>query len=147
MVLRWALFLHEPIDAPRVTATISRASLPHGSSAFTPHRRRGDYSAAVCAGSEATLWQVYKTRTSTIGKVALIVPPLIRQSNMGLLATSLSLLAAFGAFAAPTESTLEKRQIQILSPGAIAAFKPYSFYAASAYCDPSVLKTWTCGGM
>lgn len=65
---------------------------------------------------------------------------------MRFLAASLSLLAVLGAFAAPTESTLEKRQIQTLSPGAIAAFKPYSFYAASAYCDPSTLMKWTCGG-
>ena len=65
---------------------------------------------------------------------------------MHLLAASLSLLVALGAVAAPTESALEKRQIQTLSSEAVAAFKPYSFYAASAYCDPSVLKTWTCGG-
>ncbi|KAF9646506.1 lipase [Thelephora ganbajun] len=64
---------------------------------------------------------------------------------MYLLVASLSLLSALGAFAAPTESALEKRQIQTLSPGAVAAFKPYSYYAASAYCDASVLKTWTCG--
>jgi len=66
---------------------------------------------------------------------------------MRLLIASLSLLAALSVFAAPADSiTLEKRQIQTISPGAVAAFKPYSFYAASAYCNPFVLKTWTCGG-
>jgi hypothetical protein len=65
---------------------------------------------------------------------------------MHLLAAPLLLLAALGTFASPAESTHERRQIHTLSPRAIAAFKPYSFYAASAYCDPSVLKTWTCGG-
>lgn len=65
---------------------------------------------------------------------------------MRLLAASLSLLSVLGAFATPTDPALEKRQIQTLSSGAVAAFKPYSFYAASAYCDPSTLKTWTCGG-
>ena len=64
---------------------------------------------------------------------------------MRLLSAFLSLFAVLGAFATPTKS-MEKRQIQTLSPGAIATFKPYSFYAASAYCDPSVLETWTCGG-
>ena len=64
---------------------------------------------------------------------------------MRLLTASLLLLAALDTFAAPTESALEKRQIQTFSPGAVSDFKPYSFYAASAYCDPSVLKTWACG--
>ena len=68
--------------------------------------------------------------------------------KMRLLIAPLLLLAALSAFAAPADSTtLEKRQIEIIPPEAIAAFKPYSFYAASAYCDPSVLKTWTCGGV
>jgi len=62
-----------------------------------------------------------------------------------MLSAALTLLIALGALAAPTEPTLEKRQIQTLSSGAIAAFKPYTFYAGAAYCEPSVLKTWTCG--
>jgi hypothetical protein len=66
--------------------------------------------------------------------------------NMRLLAALLLLLAAPCGFASLADSTLEKRKIRSLSPGAITAFKPYSFYAASAYCDPSALKTWTCGG-
>ena len=65
---------------------------------------------------------------------------------MRLLTAPLSLLAVLGASAAPNESTLGKRQIQTLSPGDVATFQPFSSYAASAYCDPSVLKTWTCGG-
>ena len=62
-----------------------------------------------------------------------------------LLSVPLSLLAALSAFAAPSRPTLGKRQIETLSPGAVAAFKPYSFYAASAYCSPSDLEEWTCG--
>jgi len=62
-----------------------------------------------------------------------------------LLSVSLSLLAALSAFAAPSKPTFGKRQIETLSPGAVAAFKPYSFYAASAYCNPSNLGEWTCG--
>lgn len=65
---------------------------------------------------------------------------------MRLQTAFLSLFVALEAFALPTEPALKKRQIQPLSSGAVAAFEPYSFYAASAYCDPSVLETWTCGG-
>jgi len=95
---------------------------------------------------EAASRLLYKAHP--IGGIILPVPPLVTlyRSKMRLLISSLSLLAALSAFAAPADSTLEKRQIQTISPEEIAAFKPYSFYAASAYCDPSVLKTWTCGG-
>lgn len=66
---------------------------------------------------------------------------------MRLLFASFSLLAAFSALADPIGSVIEKRQIQTLSTGAVAAFRPYSFYAASAYCDPYALKAWSCGSM
>ncbi|KAF9485578.1 lipase class 3 family protein [Pholiota conissans] len=32
-----------------------------------------------------------------------------------------------------------------LSPVQIAAFKPFTFYASTAYCQPSKILSWTCG--
>jgi hypothetical protein len=99
-------------------------------------------------GSQATQWLLYKTQNPTTGETVLIAPFLVtRLSKMRFLPVSLSLLTVLSAFAAPNHSRVEKRQIQTLSPQAIAAFKPYTFFAAAAYCDPSALKMWTCGGM
>ncbi|KAJ3571303.1 hypothetical protein NP233_g3844 [Leucocoprinus birnbaumii] len=55
----------------------------------------------------------------------------------------LAVLASSGVWAAPS---LEKRQsITPLSSAQIATFKPYSFFAAAAYCNPSTTRNWTCG--
>ncbi|KAF9026314.1 alpha/beta-hydrolase [Hymenopellis radicata] len=45
------------------------------------------------------------------------------------------------------QSTHFSKLVNLLlrSASAIAAFKPYSFYASAAYCKPSVTLTWTCG--
>ncbi|KAF8902705.1 alpha/beta-hydrolase [Mucidula mucida] len=46
----------------------------------------------------------------------------------------------------PIASFIETRQsITTLSPSAIAAFKPYTLYASTAWCNASVTLTWTCG--
>lgn len=43
-------------------------------------------------------------------------------------------------------SLLDSRQsITPLSPAQIAAFKPYSYYAAAAYCSAASTLSWTCG--
>ena len=40
-----------------------------------------------------------------------------------------------------------KRQaFATLSSAQIESFKPYSFYAAGAYCPPSETLSWSCGG-
>ena len=89
---------------------------------------------------------LYKSTDRPTGGMILPAPSLatLFQSNMRLLVASWALLAALSAFAAPADP--EKRQIHNISSRAVSAFKPYSFYAASAYCKPSVLQTWTCGG-
>ena len=38
------------------------------------------------------------------------------------------------------------QDIGFLSKGEVEEFKPYSFYAAAAYCDPSDILKWSCGG-
>lgn len=62
-------------------------------------------------------------------------------------ATIALLLGVLAVNAAPAPSPhLEARQsITTLSTASIEAFKPYSFYASTGYCDASVTLTWTCG--
>ena len=38
------------------------------------------------------------------------------------------------------------QNLSILSDEDIEVFKPYSFYSAAAYCSPSDILTWSCGG-
>jgi len=62
---------------------------------------------------------------------------MVRQSSLALFL--LPLLAC----ATPT---VERRQsITTLSAAQVAAFKPYTFFAASAYCNPSTTINWSCG--
>ena len=62
-----------------------------------------------------------------------------------MLSSTLSLLAFFGLACA---SAVTRRQtITTLSSEQIEAFKPYTFYAATAYCDPSQTLSWSCGGL
>ena len=62
-----------------------------------------------------------------------------------MLSSTLSLLAIFGLARA---SAVTKRQATTtLSSGQIEAFKPYTLYAATAYCDPSQTLSWSCGGL
>lgn len=42
---------------------------------------------------------------------------------------------------------LSKRQsITTLSSPQISSFKPYTFFASTAYCNPSMTINWSCGG-
>ncbi|GJE91306.1 lipase family protein [Phanerochaete sordida] len=63
---------------------------------------------------------------------------------MAVLTGLLALAAALpAALAAPR---LEARQsISALGTTTIESFKPYTFYASTAYCQPSATLTWTCG--
>lgn len=58
-----------------------------------------------------------------------------------LLAALLALLPA--AFAAPALET--RTSISALSTSQIEAFKPFTHYASTAYCQPSTTLTWSCG--
>lgn len=62
-----------------------------------------------------------------------------------MLSSILSLLPFFGFACA---SAVTRRQtITTLSSEVIEAFKPYTLYAATAYCDPSQTLSWSCGGL
>ncbi|EJF64419.1 alpha/beta-hydrolase [Dichomitus squalens LYAD-421 SS1] len=52
-----------------------------------------------------------------------------------------------GVRAVPAPHTLTARQDAIipLPPAEIAAFKPYTWYASTANCNPSSTKAWNCG--
>ncbi|KAF8914460.1 alpha/beta-hydrolase [Mucidula mucida] len=57
-----------------------------------------------------------------------------------------ALILASRTLSSPIDPLLEARQsITTLSASAIAAFKTYTFYASTAYCQPSETLTWTCG--
>jgi len=56
----------------------------------------------------------------------------------------LAVVAPLLTLASPTQ--LQKRQtISTLSQGQISAFKPYTYFASAAYCDPSTTINWSCG--
>ena len=71
----------------------------------------------------------------------------------GFIFSSLVLaLSAFNAYAAPVEAEvetaqLEKRQsIAALSASQVSTYKPYTYFASAAYCNPTQTKAWNCGG-
>ncbi|KAF8270695.1 lipase [Lactarius quietus] len=56
------------------------------------------------------------------------------------------IFAGFAFFRIAYAIAVTKRQgITTLSQAQIEAFKPYSFYAAAAYCNPSETLSWSCG--
>jgi len=59
-----------------------------------------------------------------------------------------ALLCALSANAAPAIVEFSKRQsITALTSAQIAAFKPFTHFASTAYCNPSTTINWSCGGM
>lgn len=36
--------------------------------------------------------------------------------------------------------------ITVLSTTEVSAFKPYTYFAKAAYCEPADTLAWTCGG-
>ncbi|KIM35591.1 hypothetical protein M413DRAFT_79247 [Hebeloma cylindrosporum] len=65
--------------------------------------------------------------------------------NKGLV-FSVLLSVALLANTAPTSLELSKRQsITALTSAQIAAFKPFTHFASTAYCNPSTTKNWSCG--
>jgi len=61
---------------------------------------------------------------------------MVRFTTVGAL--SLSLLATAGP-------TYRRQSITTLSSAQVSVFKPYSFYASTAYCNPSTTINWSCG--
>ncbi len=57
------------------------------------------------------------------------------------------IFAGFAFFRIAYAIAVTKRSdITTLGQAQIEEFKPYTFYAAAAYCNPSKTLTWSCGG-
>jgi hypothetical protein len=59
---------------------------------------------------------------------------------------SLNLLTIFSA--APGFLQFSKKQSSTITPldsAQISSFKPYTFFASTAYCPPSTTHNWSCG--
>jgi hypothetical protein len=58
------------------------------------------------------------------------------------------ILALFSVFELSRAATVtaEDQAITTLSSVQVRSFKPYSIYAAAAYCPPSMTLSWSCGG-
>jgi hypothetical protein len=56
---------------------------------------------------------------------------------------ALALPLAMTVYAAP--STLQSRSVTALTRAQIASYKPYTYYAAAAYCQPAATLAWNCG--
>ncbi|KAL0568267.1 hypothetical protein V5O48_013727 [Marasmius crinis-equi] len=56
-----------------------------------------------------------------------------------------ALLAVFAAVVLASPTPEKRQSITILSSAQVTTFKPYSFYAAAAYCQPANTKAWNCG--
>ncbi|TFK42084.1 lipase class 3 family protein [Crucibulum laeve] len=63
-----------------------------------------------------------------------------------MLSTSIfvALVGALAAQAAPP-ALLKRQSITALSTAQISTFKPFTFFASTAYCQPSTTLTWSCG--
>ncbi|KAJ7065267.1 Alpha/Beta hydrolase protein [Mycena amicta] len=55
------------------------------------------------------------------------------------------ILVALTSCAAAAPFLLARQAITQLTTAQISAFKPYSFYAAAAYCSPAATLAWNCG--
>ncbi|TFK42180.1 lipase class 3 family protein [Crucibulum laeve] len=55
-----------------------------------------------------------------------------------------ALVGALAVQAAPP-SLLKRQSITALSTAQISAFKPFTFFASTAYCNPSTTLAWSCG--
>ena len=58
-----------------------------------------------------------------------------------------ALLTLFGLAHHVDVVTKRQQFITTLSSAEIEVFKPYTFYAAVAYCQPSLTFSWKCGGL
>ncbi|TFY81186.1 hypothetical protein EWM64_g2822 [Hericium alpestre] len=57
-----------------------------------------------------------------------------------------ALAIASGLAGSASGVAVSKRQaITTLSASQVSSFKPYTFFAGAAYCNPSLTLTWTCG--
>ncbi|KAI0075335.1 lipase [Panus rudis PR-1116 ss-1] len=59
--------------------------------------------------------------------------------------TFVLLCLAVSALAIPTPEVERRQAITTLSAAQVAAFRPFTFYASTAYCQPANTLAWNCG--
>ncbi|KAJ7089802.1 lipase [Mycena belliarum] len=64
---------------------------------------------------------------------------------MTLARLSSVVVLALASFANAAPSLLARQAFTTLSTAEVAAYKPYSYYAAAGYCAPAATLAWTCG--
>ena len=57
----------------------------------------------------------------------------------------IALAGALSVNAAPTSLEERAAAVTTLTAAQVAAYMPYSYYAATAYCQPATTMAWTCG--
>ncbi|TCD61803.1 hypothetical protein EIP91_007889 [Steccherinum ochraceum] len=53
--------------------------------------------------------------------------------------------AVFAVYANPLHTLHARQGFTALTPSEVASFRPYTFYASAAYCEPSTTINWSCG--
>ncbi|TFK48689.1 alpha/beta-hydrolase [Heliocybe sulcata] len=61
------------------------------------------------------------------------------------LLSSLVLLPALGALAAPAPAARSAADVTTLTAAQLSSLAPYTQFARAAYCDPSIVTGWQCG--
>jgi hypothetical protein len=69
---------------------------------------------------------------------------MMRSAGLSAIATALALWF-HGALAVPTLEARDPAPVRITSTATIASFRPFTYYAAAAYCDPGTTLEWNCG--
>ncbi|KAK7038707.1 hypothetical protein VNI00_010591 [Paramarasmius palmivorus] len=65
--------------------------------------------------------------------------------SFDLLRFSVAVLAFLASGVVASPAAVKRQSITALSAAQISAFKPYSFYASTAYCKPANTLAWNCG--
>ena len=71
----------------------------------------------------------------------------IRPVGSCLLTMPSCIFALLSIFGLARASTIKRQAITPLSSTQIESFRPFTFYAAAAYCLPSQTLSWSCGGL
>lgn len=100
----------------------------------------GNIGLCKCAhsSSKALRWLNLRLRTSR--ELTLMV--LWDVVSLGFVLTAISGLVA--VHAAPPLAT--RQNISTLTAAQVAAYRPYTHYASTAYCQPANTLAWNCGG-
>ena len=66
------------------------------------------------------------------------------RAGLSAIATALALWS-HGVLAAPTLEARDPAAVKITTTSTITSFRPFTYYAAAAYCGPQTILQWNCG--